>query len=100
MLYVGLTTSLSLVINVLIILHSLADSLALILTVNLPVYYDLGVIATLDTGTNIDQPKHIVKSYALTWWEGTCRPAEGGLLDVTTLQVFSTITGIDYFKPC
>ena len=70
--YVELTTSLGLVINVPIILHSLANSLAPILTVDLPVHYDLGVIATLDTGTNIDQPKHIVNSYALTWWKGTC----------------------------
>ena len=53
MLYVGLTTSLSLVINVPIILRSLANSLALILTVDLLVHYDLGVIATLDTGVGI-----------------------------------------------
>ena len=87
MFYAGLGTSLGLVMNVLIILHSLAKSLALIPTVDLLVHYDSALIATLDTGTNIDQPKHIVKSYALTWWNSTHQPAEGGLLDATTLQV-------------
>ena len=70
--YVELGTSLGHVINVLIILHSLAESLAPISPASLSIHYDLGLIATLDTGTNIRWHECIVLSYALAWWQGTC----------------------------
>lgn len=84
--YVGVATSVGQVIDVPIVLRSLAESLAPVPAAKLPITYDLGLIATLDCGTNEEQHGRVVNSYALTWWRGTRRPAEGGTLDATTLE--------------
>ena len=64
----------------------MAELLALVPVAKLPIQYDLGFIATLDCGTNQEQVGRVVNSYALAWWKVTRRPAEGGILDGTTLE--------------
>ena len=84
--YVGMATSLGLVVEVPMVLQSLSVSLAAVPNANLPIPFDLGLIAMLDSGTNDSDFGRIVKSYALAWWQGTRRPADGGTLTAKTLE--------------
>jgi len=84
--YVGIATSLGLVVEVPMVLRSLSISLVAVPDADLPIPFDLGLIAMLDSGTNDSDFGRIVKSYALPWWKGTRRPAEGGTLSAKTLE--------------
>jgi len=84
--YVGMATSLGLVVEVPMVLRSLSVSLAAVPNANLPIPFDLGLIAMLDSGTNDSDFSRIVKSYALAWWKGTRRPTDGGTLTAKTLE--------------
>jgi len=84
--YVGMATSLGLVVEVPMVLRSLSISLAAVPNANLPIPFDLGLIAMLDSGTNDSDFSRIVKSYALAWWKGTHRPADSGTLTAKTLE--------------
>jgi len=84
--YVGIATSLGLVIEVPMVLRSLSVSLAAVPDDDLPIPFDLGLIAMLDSGTNDSEFGRIVKSYALAWWKGTRKPANRGTLAANTLE--------------
>jgi hypothetical protein len=84
--YVGIATSLGLVIEVPMVLRSLCASLAALPDGELPIPFDSEFIRLLDSGTNDEELARIVKSYALPWWKGIRRPAEGGALTTKTIQ--------------
>ena len=50
--YVGIATSLGLVVEVPMVLRSLSISLAAVPDADLPIPFDLGLITMLDSGTN------------------------------------------------
>jgi hypothetical protein len=62
--WISISTSLSLVIDVLILLWSLADSLANINIDHLPLRFHPSLLAMLDDGVATDPPFHLVNSYA------------------------------------
>ena len=84
--YVGIATSLGLVIEVPMVLRSLSVSLVAAPNADLPIPFDLGFIAMLDSGTNNLEFNRIVKSYAMAWWKGAHKPADGGTLTAKNLE--------------
>ena len=69
------------------VLRSLSVSLAAVPNANLPIPFDLGFIAMLDSGTNNSEFNRIVKSYAMAWWKGARKPADGGTLSAKNLEM-------------
>ena len=98
MTYVGIATSLGLVIEVLMVLQSLSVSLAAAPNADLPIPFDLGFIAMLDSGNNDSEFNRIVKSYAMAWWKGARKPADGGTLTAKTLTSVSNNITVCYLK--
>ena len=84
--YVGIATSLGLVIEMPMVLQSLSVSLAAAPNADLPIPFDLGFIAMLDSGTNDSEFNRIVKSYAMAWWKGAHKPTDGGTLTAKNLE--------------
>ncbi len=84
--YVGIGTAVGQVIDVPIVLRSLAASLASVSAVDLLIPYDLGLLSMLDCGTNYKEYGRVVNSYALAWWQGNRRPGLGAILSGTTLE--------------
>ena len=84
--YVGIATSLGLVIEVPMVLRSLSVSLAAAPNADLPIPFDLGFIAMLDSGTNNSEFNRIVKSYVMAWWKGTRKLTDGGTLTAKNLE--------------
>ncbi|KIM39385.1 hypothetical protein M413DRAFT_29535 [Hebeloma cylindrosporum] len=84
--YVGIATTMGLVVEVPIVLRSLAVSLGPVPTDELPIPFDLGFIALLEVGTNCDQFGRVVNSYRLNWWDNTRSPAEHRRLTAQTLE--------------
>ena len=84
--HVGVATSFGQLIDVLIILCSLANTLARIPVANLPITYDIGTIVTLDCELNDLQSRPVVSSYLLAWWKGTCQPDTSGILNPISLE--------------
>src|SRR6266567_36539 len=84
--YVGIGTAVGQVIDIPIVLRSLAASLASVSAVDLPIPYDLGLLSMLDCGTNYEEYGRVVNSYALAWWQGNRRPGLGAILSGTTLE--------------
>ncbi len=84
--YVRIATSVGQVIEVLIILRSLATSLAVVSEDELPISYDLGFIAMLICGTRSDQYGRVVNSYAHPWWKRKSQPTAGTILCTMTLE--------------
>src|ERR1700761_6674308 len=68
------------------VLQSLSVSLAAVPNADLPIPFDLGFIAMLDSGTNDSEFSRIVKSYAMAWWKGARKPADGGTLTAKNLE--------------
>lgn len=84
--YVGIATSLNLVVKVLIIVRSLSLFLLAVSDAELPIPFNLGFITMLNSGSSDPSYAQIVKSYALPWWQGTHQPANGGTLTSGTLD--------------
>ena len=65
---VGIATAIGLVIEVPILLRSLADSLAEVDIRHLPLGFHPSLLAALDDGVAADGPARLVGSYACDWW--------------------------------
>ncbi|KAF8952217.1 hypothetical protein BDZ97DRAFT_2066652 [Flammula alnicola] len=88
--YIGIATGVGQIVEVPIILRSLADSLAMVSDADLPVEFDSAFIATLDVGTTEEQFGRVVKEYHLSWWMMTRQPADRQLLTAITLETCLT----------
>ena len=84
--YVGMATATGQVVEVPIVLRSLAASLAQVPCAELPIPFSLGFVAMLEVGTNIEQFGRIVKAYKHSWWKATHSPAKGHYLNAQTLE--------------
>ena len=84
--YVGMATATGQVVEVPIVLRSLAASLAQVPRAELPIPFDLGFVAMLEVGTNVEQFGRVVKAYEHSWWKATRSPAEGRYLNAQTLE--------------
>lgn len=84
--YVGMATSTGQVVEVPMVLRSLAASLAQVPRAELPIPFDLGFLAMLEVGTNVEQFGRVVKGYEHSWWKASRPPAEGRYLNAQTLE--------------
>ncbi|KAF8965104.1 hypothetical protein BDZ97DRAFT_1813684 [Flammula alnicola] len=88
--YIGIATGVGQIVEVPIVLRSLADSLAMVSDADLPVEFNSAFIATLDVGTTEEQFWRVVKDYHLSWWMMTRQPADRQLLTAITLETCLT----------
>jgi hypothetical protein len=65
--WVSIATMIGLVIEVPILVWSLADSLADVNLNHLPLGFRPSLLAALDDGVAIESPSHLVQSYASDW---------------------------------
>jgi len=84
--WVGIGTVISLVINVPILLQSLANSLADINVAHLPLGFHFSLLAALDDGVATSSPSCLVNLYACDWWKHSMEPAPGEILGLDTLN--------------
>lgn len=84
--YVGLATSIGLVIDIPIVVRSLADSLVVSSDDALPLTIDIGFMKVLAAGTNVDEFGRVVNSYQLPWWEAQRKPVDAILLGPNTVK--------------
>lgn len=83
---IGIATSIGLMIELPIILRSLADSLADVNLDHLPLGLHPSLLALLDDGVASDSPSRLVDSYACDWWSHKAEPATRGIFGIDTLD--------------
>src|SRR3981189_1272039 len=84
--WVGIATTIGLVIDVPILLRSLADRLADVNLDHLPLGFHPSLLAALDDGVATESPSRLVDSYACDWWRHNTEPAAGQILGTNTLD--------------
>jgi hypothetical protein len=84
--WVGIATMIGLVIEVLILVWSLANSLADINLNHLPLGFHPSLLAALDDGVATESLSHLVQSYACDWWRHNREPAMAGIFGIDTLD--------------
>ncbi|KAF8157791.1 hypothetical protein BJ912DRAFT_1070078 [Pholiota molesta] len=84
--YVGLATSIGLVVDVPFVVRSLGDSLGMLNEPSLPLVVEVGFIDTLAAGTNSEQFGRVVESYVSEWWAEDKKPAESTILGPRTVN--------------
>jgi hypothetical protein len=73
--YVGLAASAGIVVEIPLVVRSLADSLGTFSdTGGKRIPLDLGLRQIIEAGADIEEFGRVVDSYAFTWWNGTTRP--------------------------
>ena len=82
----GIGTAIGFVIDVPILLRSLADSLADLNLDHLPLGFNSSMLAALDDGVATESPNRLVDSYACDWWRRSTEPALGGIFGIDTLD--------------
>ena len=83
---VGIATAIGLVIEVPILLRSLADSLAEVDIRHLPLRFHPSLLAALDDGVAADGPARLVGSYACDWWRQKTELALAPIFGMDTLE--------------
>ena len=73
-------------IDVLILLWSLANSLADINLDHLPLGFHTSLLAMLDDGVAMDSLSHLVPSYTFDWWRHIREPDPRRILVIDTLD--------------
>ena len=84
--WVGIGTTIGLVMDVPILLRSLADSLAEVNVNHLPLGFHPSLVAALDDGVATECPSRLVHSYVCDWWRHDQEPGPGGILGMDTLD--------------
>src|ERR1700690_3205544 len=74
MFQVGFATALGLVLEVPILIRSLADSFAEVDIRHFPLGFHPSLLAALDDGVAMEGPTRLVKSYAYDWWKQKKEP--------------------------
>uniref|UniRef100_A0A8H7Y6J3 Uncharacterized protein n=1 Tax=Psilocybe cubensis TaxID=181762 RepID=A0A8H7Y6J3_PSICU len=85
--YVGLATSTGQVIDVPIILRSLADSLALIPPENLPIPFDVRFLEVMECAPRENAEFRVVAAYKNAWWTGTHITSRNGIITTKWLDI-------------
>jgi len=80
--WVSISTAIGLVIDVPILLWSLAN----INVDHLPLGFHFSLLATLDDGIATNSLSRLVNSYACDWWKHSMEPALGEILGFDTLD--------------
>jgi hypothetical protein len=83
--YIGLADAVCQVIEIPIIVRSLADSLGHLGEDELPVPFHPDLLATLDVGTDGANYDRLVDEYAFPWWMGSVPPAPHEILGSGTI---------------
>ncbi|KAF8950436.1 hypothetical protein BDZ97DRAFT_1933983 [Flammula alnicola] len=83
--YVGVVTAIGQVVEVPILMRSLADSLAHVRPELLPLPFHSSLLAILDAGITADSPAALVPMYAYDWRNGDARPTRRERLNNGTL---------------
>src|ERR1700742_2467103 len=78
--FIGTACATGHVIDIPIIIRSLADSLGRVDYEELPLPIHPSMLAILDAGVTTDDPAHLVNVYQLNWWAGTDEPDEDDVL--------------------
>jgi hypothetical protein len=84
--WISIGNSIGLMIDVLILLWSLADSLADVNLDHLPLGFHPSLLALLDDSVASDSPGHLVESYACDWWHQKADLAPGRIFGIDTLH--------------
>ena len=84
--WISIATAIGLVIEVPILLRSLADSLADVNLDHLPLGFHPSLLAALDDGVATESLSRLVDSYACDWWRHNTEPAAGQILGTNTLD--------------
>ena len=84
--WVSIGTTMSFVIDMPILLQSLADSLADLNLDYLSLSFNSSMLATLDDGVATKSPNHLVDSYACNWWRCSTELALGAIFGIDTLD--------------
>ena len=79
-------TAIGFVIDVPILLWSLANSLADLNLDHLPLSFNSSMLVALDDGVATKSANHLVDSYACDWWRCSTELALGGLFGIDTLD--------------
>jgi hypothetical protein len=74
MLSIGSATALGLVVEVPILIRSLADSFGKVDIGHFPLGFHPSLLAALDDGVALDGPTRLVESYAYDWWKQKKEP--------------------------
>jgi len=72
--WVGISTTIGLVIDMPILLWSLAN----INVAHLPLGFHFSLLAALDDGVATSSPSHLVNLYACDWWKHSMEMGTGG----------------------
>jgi hypothetical protein len=80
--WVGIATTISLVIEVPILVRSLAD----INLNHLPLGFHPSLLAALNNGVTTESPSRLVQSYACDWWRHDRELAAVGIFGIDTLD--------------
>src|SRR6201999_1692944 len=78
--FIGTACATGHVIDIPIIIRSLADSLGRVDYEELPLPIHPSMLAILDAGVTTDDPARLVDVYQLNWWAGTDEPDEDDVL--------------------
>ncbi|KAF8964534.1 hypothetical protein BDZ97DRAFT_1918966 [Flammula alnicola] len=84
--FVGAATAVGQVVEVPILIRSLADNLAHARWQLLPMAFHSSLLAALDAGIDADSPAALVPTYAFDWWNGDAPPERLECLTFTTIQ--------------
>ena len=84
--YIGIAAATGQVTDVPIVLRSLADSFATLPEDSLPCKISLGLLATLDIGTDPDHHGRVVNAYEFSWWKSSRPPRTSAILCQGTLE--------------
>ena len=84
--WVGVANAIGLVIEVPILLRSLADSLADINFQDFPLRFHPSLLAALDDGVANESPSRLVDSYACDWWRFDREPSPDHIFGMATLD--------------
>src|ERR1700676_1300393 len=83
---IGFATSIGLVVEVPILLRSLADSLAEVDLDHLPLGFHPSLLAVLDDGVAPELTSSLVPSYDLDWWRHHSEPAADSIMAIDSLD--------------
>jgi hypothetical protein len=88
MCFVGVATSIGQIVEIPILLRSLAQSFQFGWPEEATLPFDSDFIAMLEVGTNEEQPHRVVTSYAFDWWNNrrSAFPTPGQRLSTATVE--------------
>jgi len=86
LLYLGMASAIGLVVDVLILLCSLANSLMLCANHEIPLQFHPDLLAILNVGTDPNRHDGLVNMYAYPWWNSSREPAPDMVLNAIKLE--------------